>query len=66
MNSILKANLLNALNFKHIHERYYSDNYKFVIGKINLQNIIDNQQAIANNKAFIAFAHQLPSITLAN
>ncbi len=57
--------LVEALNFKHIHERYHSDNYKFVIGKINLQNLIDNQQLIANDKAFVAFADQLAGISLA-
>ena len=57
--------LVEALQFKHIQERYYSDNYKFVIGKINLQNIIDNQHRIANNKAFVAFADQLAGVTLA-
>src|SRR6201996_3223495 len=35
-------NLVKALNFKHIHESYHSDGYKFVIGKVNLQNIINN------------------------
>ena len=58
--------LVEALEFKHIHERYHSDNYKFVIGKINLQNLIDNQQRIANNKAFIAFADQLTGVSLAS
>ena len=58
--------LVEALEFKHIHERYHSDNYKFVIGKINLQNLIDNQQRIANNKAFIAFADQLTGVNLAS
>jgi homoserine dehydrogenase len=58
-------NLVDALNFKHINERYYSGSYKFVIGKINLQNLIDNQQLIANNKAFIAFAGQLTEVNLA-
>jgi homoserine dehydrogenase len=57
--------LLRALNFLHIHESYYSDNYKYVIGKINLQNIINSQQLIADNKAFVAFADQLAGITLA-
>ena len=57
--------LVEALNFKHIHERYHSDSYKFVIGKINLQNLIDNQEQIAANKAFIAFADQLAGISLA-
>jgi len=57
--------LVTALNFSHIHERYFSGNFKFVIGKINLQSLIDNQQLIADNKAFIAFADQLAGVTLA-
>ncbi len=57
--------LIDALDFKHIHERYHSDAYKFVIGRINLQNLIDNQQLIAANKAFVAFADQLTNVTLA-
>jgi len=58
-------NLVKALNFKHINESYHSDGYKFVIGKINLQNIINNQQLIASDKAFIAFAEQLTEVSLA-
>ena len=57
--------LVQILNFTHIHERYYSGSYKFVIGKINLQNLIDNQQLIENNKAFVAFADQLAGVNLA-
>lgn len=57
--------LIEALDFKHIHERYHSDTYKFVIGNINLQNLIDNQELIADNKAFIAFADQLTNVALA-
>jgi homoserine dehydrogenase len=57
--------LVEALQFKHIHERYLSGSYKFVIGKINLQNLIDNQQLIADNKAFVAFADQLAGVNLA-
>jgi homoserine dehydrogenase len=57
--------LVEALNFEHIHERYHSDSYKFVIGKINLKNLIDNQHRISNNKAFIAFADQLTGVSLA-
>src|SRR6202000_1188137 len=48
--------LVEALEFKHIHERYHSDGYKYVIGKINLQSIINNQQLITVDKAFVAFA----------
>jgi homoserine dehydrogenase len=57
--------LVDALEFEHIHERFYSGSYKFVIGKINLQNLINNQQYIADNKAFVAFADQLTGVTLA-
>jgi len=59
-------NLVNVLNFKHVHESYHSDDYKFVIGTINLQNIIANQQFIAESKSFIAFADQLAGVNLAS
>ena len=59
-------NLLDVLNFSYIHERYYSGSYKFVIGKINLQHLIDNQQLIFDSKAFVAFADQLSGVTLAS
>jgi len=58
--------LVDALNFSEIHERYYSGSYKFIIGKLNLQNLIDNQQLIADNKAFVAFADQLTGVNLAS
>jgi len=57
--------LVDALGFIDLHERYYSGNYKFVIGKINLQSLIDNQQLIAESGAFVAFADQLAGINLA-
>jgi homoserine dehydrogenase len=57
--------LLEALNFAHIHERYYSGSYKYVIGKINLQNLIDQQHNLARSNAFVAFADQLAGISLA-
>jgi homoserine dehydrogenase len=57
--------LVEALEFEHIQERFYSGSYKFVIGKLNLQKLIDNQQAIAASKAFVAFADQLTGVTLA-
>jgi homoserine dehydrogenase len=58
--------LVEALGFEYIHERFYSGNYKFVSGKINLQNLIDNQSRILSNKAFIAFADQLSGVRLAS
>src|SRR6202000_2796718 len=57
--------LVDALGFEFIHERYYSGSYKFVIGKINLQKLIDNQSLILRDKAFIAFADQLKGVSLA-
>ncbi|GGH05528.1 homoserine dehydrogenase [Mucilaginibacter phyllosphaerae] len=58
--------LVEALEFEYIQERFYSGNYKFVIGKINLQKLIYNQQRIAENKAFVAFADQLTGVSLAS
>jgi homoserine dehydrogenase len=57
--------LVEALEFEHIHERFYSGSYKFVIGKINLQKLIKNQKLIADTKAFVAFADQLTGVSLA-
>lgn len=58
--------LVQDLGFLHIQERYYSGNFKFVIGKINLQNLIAMQQRISDSKAFIAFADQLTGVSLAS
>lgn len=58
-------NLVETLNFIDIYERYYSGTSKFVIGRINLQSLIDNQQQISNEKAFVAFADQLSTVNLA-
>jgi homoserine dehydrogenase len=60
-----EESLVSQLGFAHIQERYYSDSYKFVIGRINLQKLIDNLDEIAASKAFVAFADQLSSISLA-
>lgn len=57
--------LVDTLNFIDIHERYYSGTSKFVIGRINLQSLINNQQKINNEKAFVAFADQLSTVNLA-
>jgi homoserine dehydrogenase len=58
--------LVSALGFEHVHERYYSGNYKFVIGKITLQKLIDNHQRILDDKAFVAFADQLTGVSLSS
>jgi homoserine dehydrogenase len=56
--------LVDALKFIDIKERYYSGSYKFIIGKVNLQNLIDNQLRISEGKAFVAFADQLTGVNL--
>lgn len=58
--------LVEALQFLHIQERYYSGSYKFVIGKVNLQSLIANQFRIADSGAFVAFADQLTGVNLAS
>ncbi|TWR31247.1 homoserine dehydrogenase [Mucilaginibacter pallidiroseus] len=57
--------LVDELGFEHIHERFYSGNYKFVTGKINLQKLIEKQHRISESKAFVAFADQLTGVSLA-
>jgi homoserine dehydrogenase len=57
--------LVEDLNFINIKERYYSGTYKYVIGKINLQDLINNQSQIAADNAFVAFADQLAGVNLA-
>jgi homoserine dehydrogenase len=58
--------LVELLDFKNIDERYYSGTYKYVIGKVNLQKLIDHQERIQADKAFIAFADQLTGVNLAS
>jgi homoserine dehydrogenase len=58
--------LVDALNFISIKERYYSGSYKYVIGKLNLKDLIANQQRISDEKAFLAFADQLTGVSLAS
>lgn len=57
--------LVELLDFINIKERYYSGTYKYVIGKVNLQKLIENQSRIYTDKAFIAFADQLTGVSLA-
>jgi homoserine dehydrogenase len=57
--------LVTLLDFINIKERYYSGTYKYVIGKVNLLKLIENQSRIYSDKAFIAFADQLTGVSLA-
>ncbi|WP_419800659.1 homoserine dehydrogenase [Mucilaginibacter sp.] len=49
--------LADKLGFEHVTERFYSERFKFIIGKINLQNLIANQHRILQDNAFIAVAN---------
>jgi len=56
--------LIEALKFEHIHERFYSDSFHFVTGKIRLTNLIENQARIEQDKAFVAVSGQIKDVKL--
>ena len=56
--------LIEALGFESIHERYFSGNFRFVIGTIKLKNLISNQHRISAETAFIACTGDLRDIKL--
>lgn len=46
--------LIETLGFSSISERYYARNFKYVIGRINLGNILKNRDIINREGVFIA------------
>ncbi len=46
--------LLDKLQFENISERFYAKNFQFVIGKISLQNLVNNAEILRENGVFIA------------
>ncbi len=46
--------LIEKLNFKSISERYEADNFKYVIGTINLSKLIENKDLLNQEGVFIA------------
>jgi homoserine dehydrogenase len=56
--------LVEALDFEHIHERFYSGKFRFVIGTIKLKNLIANQQRISTENAFVACTGDLKEVKL--
>lgn len=46
--------ILENINFINISERFYSENHKYVIGTINIQEIIDKRSIIHQQGNFIA------------
>lgn len=53
-----REELVETLNFDHVTERFYSERFKFIIGKIKLKNLIAHQHRILQDNAFIAVANQ--------
>ncbi len=53
-----REELVETLNFDHVTERFYSERFKFIIGKIKLKNLIAQQHRILQDNAFIAVANQ--------
>ncbi len=47
-------NILENIEFKNISERFYGEDYKYVIGHINLQEIIDKRELINQPGYFLA------------
>ena len=54
--------LIENLAFDHIDERHFAKDFKYVIGEIKLEHVIDHLQDIAQSGAFIAFAGQVSDI----
>lgn len=48
------SSLPEELEFEHISERFYADDFQFVIGQISLQNLINNKEALTREGVFIA------------
>src|SRR5690606_7963989 len=46
--------IIEKLGFTSIGERYYAQDFKYVIGKINLRHILENKDQIGQEGAFIA------------
>jgi len=46
--------LLENINFDSISERFYSEDHKYVIGHINLQEIIEKRELIHQQGNFLA------------
>ncbi|MFD2555806.1 homoserine dehydrogenase [Sphingobacterium tabacisoli] len=47
-------NILENIEFKNISERFYGEDYKYVIGHVNLQEIIDKRELINQPGYFLA------------
>lgn len=46
--------LIEKLHFSSIKERYYADGYKYVVGQLNLQRLVEHWEALDQEGVFIA------------
>lgn len=52
--------LIKSLDFDSISERFYGSSFTYLIGRIRLQNLLDNQEALREKGIFIA---EIPETT---
>lgn len=53
---------LKQIEFKEINEEYTSSDYHYIVGKVNLKNLIKNRDYILKNNIFVSLVEE--SITL--
>jgi homoserine dehydrogenase len=49
---------LKQIEFDEISEKYVGSDYCYIVGKVNLQNLINNRDYILKNKIFICLAEE--------
>jgi len=57
---------LTKIKFTEIKEQYTSKEYSYVVGKLNLQYLIDNKEFILKNKLFISLVDDVVSYDATN
>ena len=55
------ADDLSKIKFTEIKEQYTGEGYHYVVGKINLKNIIENKTYILQHKLFLALVDDVVS-----
>ena len=61
---MLRENFIDDifLNFNEINEEYTSSDYHYVVGKVNLNNLIKNRDYILKNKIFVSLVEEKVSL----
>ncbi|MBA2614147.1 MAG: homoserine dehydrogenase [Bacteroidetes bacterium] len=57
---------LEKIKFEEISEKYNSGDYNYVVGKVNLENIIKNRDYILTNSLFISLVNDKISLNIKN